>query len=99
MRCGTSGYSGFVEKYPLLPSVRCLQSHTKFIEFKSGILEDMLNLVEAVIPSMHDFEWDCALVLDELKLKEGERRDPSTGLMVGKSTLACHSGIATKGLK
>lgn len=96
MKCGTSGYAAFVEKYPLLPSVRSLQEAIQFIKFQSGLLEEVFDLLEAFAKKSCDWGRDCHLVLDEMQIEAGERYDPSTKQMVGQCTFPTHSGRATK---
>jgi hypothetical protein len=98
MRCGTSGYSEFVSRYPLLPSVRALQSYVQFIQFESGMLQEMWDLTEAAAETMNDYERECCVVLDEIAIKPGERFDPSSQRWVGKCTLPSHSGTSKKAL-
>ena len=98
MRCGTSGYSDFVTRFPLLPSVRCLNEAVQFIRFDSGILHEVFDLLKTMVSGMKDTERDCQVVLDEMAIEAGERYCKSLKKWVGKSTLPTHVGRATKAL-
>jgi len=96
MRCGTSGFSALVKKLPIYPAVRSLQSYVQFITFDFGILEDILNLMEAVVPFFNPFQTDCHLTIDEMAIGPGERMDFSLKKMIGLATLKSHTGFAKK---
>jgi len=98
MRCGTSGFAQLVKMVPIYPAVRSLQSYVQFVQFRCGILEDILTLMEVAVASFKDQEKDCHLTLDELAIEPGERLDFSTKQWVGAATLPSHIGIAEKGL-
>lgn len=96
MRCGNSGYTAFVQKYPLLPSARYLQDSVKFMIFDSGLLNEVFDLLEVFASTCQDKEKDCQIVLDEMAIEEGERWDPSTKKFQGQATFPTHTGRATK---
>jgi hypothetical protein len=98
MKCGNTGYTSFVQKYPLLPSARYLQDSVKFMTFDSGLLNEVFDLLEEFAKSCSDQEKDCQIVLDEMALEEGERWDPSTKKFQGQATFPTHTGRATKAL-
>lgn len=72
MKCGTQAYSDLVKQYPLFPSVRCLQKYVQFIVFDSGILNQIFDLLEIMVKTLHDNEKDCCLAMDEMAIKEDE---------------------------
>lgn len=95
LKCGSSGYKE-VKKHIPLPSIRTLQRKLHQIEFRPGILEDTFNLLADEIKCNAE-EWkDCVLALDEMSIEPGEMFDPSTNEVIGRTTLASHSGIANK---
>ncbi|KAK3933125.1 Transposable element P transposase [Frankliniella fusca] len=98
MRCGTSGYSAFVSKYPLLPAVRTLQSAVADIKFRPGILHEMFQLLSDLSKILPDIQKDCQIAMDEVALKPGMSYCHSLKELVGKATLSSHSGDATKAL-
>jgi hypothetical protein len=99
VKCGSSGYSRFVKKYPVLPSLRCLQASVQFIRFDdNGLLHEVFDLIQTMVGGMSEKEKDCNLVLDEMAIKEGDRYDTTLKKWVGKSTLPTHSGPASKAL-
>ena len=56
MRCGTVGNSAVVQKLPLHPSVRSLQSYVQFMEFESGCIGEMFDLIEVASKDFNVFE-------------------------------------------
>jgi len=98
MRCGTSGYSAFIKKYPILTHVGSLQRYVQFIDFDSGYFEEVLDLMEVAGKDMSERDRTCGIVVDAMAIKPEERLDRSTGRLVGKATLPTHYGLADKAL-
>ncbi|XP_036147613.1 uncharacterized protein LOC118647242 isoform X1 [Monomorium pharaonis] len=98
MKWGTQGYSDFVKKYPIFPSVRTLQEAVEHMKFESGILEEVFDVIQCQIPHMTLHEIHCVVVLDEMAIKPGEMYDSSTKRIIGLCTFPGHIGLAKKAL-
>ena len=97
MKCGTSAYEYLRKKFPY-PSARTLQRHSRHIEFKSGILEEVFDMLLLQIRYKKEQELDCALAMEEMAIIPSRRTDPSTKEPIGDVTLQSHSGTANKAL-
>lgn len=83
MKWDTQGYSDFVKKYPIFPSVRTLQEAVEHMKFESGILEEVFDVIQCQIPHMKFHEIHCMIVLDEMAIKPGEIYDNSNKRIIG----------------
>lgn len=98
MKCGSSGYMAFVQRFPFLPSLSVLKETVQFVKFESGLLHSVFDMIETMLKDMPDAWRDYELVLDEIALKPEERWCHTLGKMVGMATLPTHTGLAKKGL-
>lgn len=96
MKMGTRAYSDFVKEYPMFPSVRVLQRKVQHCKFKSGILHEVFDIIEAQVQDWPEEYRECHLSLDEMAIEEGCVYDTGLQQTVGKCTLATHSGNAKK---
>jgi len=96
MKWGTTGYSDFVNYLPIFPSVRTLQRTVEHIQFESGILHEIFDMLKQTIKGLSDNEKDCMIVADEMTIKAGLVFDPSTKKMIGKCIFPTHIGPAKK---
>lgn len=71
MKWGTTGYSNFVNYLPIFPSVRTLQKTVEHIQFESGILHEVFDILKQTIRGLSDNEKDCMIVADEMTIKAG----------------------------
>jgi hypothetical protein len=61
--CGTSGYTMLRKMKLPFPAIRTLNYHLQNLQFKSGILNDVINLMKIDIETFNnDFVKDCMLV-------------------------------------
>ncbi|XP_024893250.1 uncharacterized protein LOC112468354 [Temnothorax curvispinosus] len=98
MKWGTQGYSDFVRKFPIFPSVRKLQQAVEHMKFESGILEEVFDVVKCQVPYMALCEKHCMVVFDEMAIKPGEMYDSSSKRIIGLCTFPGHTGLAKKAL-
>jgi len=88
LSCGSSGYKILVELTGApYPAIRSLQNRIKEIKFDPGVLLVVFMCLSVLVPFMPTLMLPCALVFDEMALKEGVQFDPSTGGFIGKVTL------------
>lgn len=78
MKWETQGYSDFVTKFPIFPSVRTLQRAVEHMKFESGILKEVFDVLQCQVPHMTLQERYCMIALDEMAIKPGEMYDPSS---------------------
>lgn len=96
MKWGTQGYTDFVKRLPIYPSIRTLQRQLFHLKFNSGILLEVFDMMKIEVPCMTIEERECVMVLDEMSIKPSEVFDPLIQRMIGYCTFPAHSGIATK---
>ena len=96
--CGTAGYECLLEKKYPLPSTRTLRRRLSNIHFKSGILDDVLKLLEIKVSSMKGKEKHCTLLMDEMSLRSSVEYDTVHKEFIGNVTLENHSCVATHAL-
>ena len=96
--CGRKGYKFMLKQGFPLPSIRTLQRRIENIKFKPGILNDVFNLMESKVKSMREDEKLCALLLDEMSVKESVEYDSANDQFIGDVSLPGHSGSACKAL-
>jgi hypothetical protein len=95
--CGTSGYTMLRKMKLPFPAIRTLNYHLQNLQFKSGVLDDVINFMKIKIFN-NDFVKDCMLVLDEMDIKPGLDYCVQTGTYVGNITFPQHKGVASKAL-
>jgi hypothetical protein len=67
--CGTSGYTMLRKMKLPFPAIRTLNYHLQNLQFKSGVLDDVINFMKIKIETFNnDFVKDCMLVLDEMDI-------------------------------
>lgn len=96
MKWGATSYSDFINYLPIFPSVRTLQRSVEHIQFESGILDEVFDMLKQAVKGMSENERDCMIVVDEMTIKAGLVFDPSTKKMVGKCIFPTHVGPAKK---
>ncbi|KMQ89921.1 vam6 vps39-like protein [Lasius niger] len=90
MKWGTTSYSDFVNYLPIFPSVRTLQRAVEHIQFESGILDEVFDMLKHAVKGVSENERDCMIVADEMVIKAGLVFDPSTKRIIGKCTFPTH---------
>ena len=93
--CGPSGFQALREQGYPLPSARTLRRSLECVHLKSGILNEVFELLEIKVRSMNEKERDCALTLDEMSISMSVDYDIQTGQLLGDVTLPGHSGKAS----
>lgn len=49
MKCGSSGYMAFVQRFPFLPSLSVLKETVQFVKFESGLLHSVFDMIETML--------------------------------------------------
>jgi hypothetical protein len=66
------------------PAIRTLNYHLQNLQFKSGVLDNVINFMKIKIETFNnDFVKDCMLVLDKMDIKPGLDYCVETGTYVG----------------
>ncbi|KAJ3644341.1 hypothetical protein Zmor_027006 [Zophobas morio] len=81
------------------PAIRTLNFHLQNLEFKSGVLDEIIGFLKIKCESLNqDFGRDCMVALDEMDIKAGIDYCVHSGTYIGGITLPKHEGVATKAL-
>ena len=99
--CGITGYKPVLQELGHLvkqPSLSTLYKHTSQYKFLPGLVNEVFEMLEMKVKELPENQRLCSLTLDEMKIEEGKRYDPSTGNTIGQVTLPEHSGIADHGV-
>ena len=96
--CGTRGYEELLSQGYPLPSLRTLYRRTEHINFESGVLKEVFEMLSLKVSSMSELDRFCCLTIDEMSISPGEKFDAKSDSIVGQVTLPQHSGSATKAL-
>ena len=85
--CKNLGYKHLLKiKYPH-PSYSSINQHIQDFKFSTGISENVLRLMKSKAIAMTPQDKMCALVIDEMTIKEGEEYYRHTDEFVGKITI------------
>lgn len=95
--CGTRGYEHQRNKYPI-PSERTLQRRMEDLDFSTGILDDVLELLQLKLNTMNSDDLDCGLVFDEMSIEEAKSFCIADSMFYGDVTIPGQNGIASHGL-
>ena len=68
------------------------------IKFKSGILVEVFDLLKIKVASLNDFNCDCCLTLDEMKITSKVEYDKASDIYMGRVDLPNRNGKAEHGL-
>lgn len=95
--CGSAGYECLLQvlQFPL-PSIRTLQHRTEHLQFNSGILPEVFELLKIKASTMPEKERLCSLSMDEFSVKSSVEYDQKSDKFIGEVDLPDHDGIATK---
>jgi hypothetical protein len=96
--CGIRGYN-YLKKngYPL-PSIGFLNRKIKNLNFDSGILDDFILFLGKNVCKMAPDDRRAGLFFDEMSLIPGHEVDPSTKLVLGRSSFPGDTAEATHAL-
>ena len=93
--CGPTGYKVLRDHGFPLPASRTLRRSLEGLQFNSGILTEVFDVLHLKVKQMNDKEKDCALTLDEMSITPSVEYDTRTGRLMGEVSLPGHSGKAT----
>jgi len=96
-KCGTTGYNELRARFPY-PHCRTIQKMVQHLKFESGVLDEMLDLLEPVISTWNKKDTYFIASVDEMAIEPCEMVDPATQKVIGKATLGSHDGFETKAM-
>ncbi len=96
--CGASGYDDLLKHGFPLPALRTLQKRTEHIQFESGVLTEVFDMLEQKALTLNEQERWCSLTMDEMSIRKSIDYDVKSDSFMGYVTLPGHDGEASKAL-
>ena len=94
--CGATGYDDLLSAGFPLPAISTLHQKTEHIQFESGILHEVFEMLEHKVPQLNEKEQWCAMSMDEMSIKKSIDFDVKSDSFLGFVTLPDHEGEASK---
>lgn len=95
--CGKQGYEHERKKYPL-PSQRTLQRRMEDLEFDTGVLNDVIELLKIKFSTMAPEDLDCGIVFDEMSIEEARSYCVANDKFYGDASISGLAGVASHAL-
>nr|XP_029717053.1 uncharacterized protein LOC109428116 [Aedes albopictus] len=95
--CGKQGYEHVRQKYPL-PTQRTLQKRMEDLNFDTGILDDVIELLKLKLNTMTPEDLDCGIVFDEMSIEEARSYSVADSKFFGDVTISGPAGTASHAL-